>query len=152
ALTGRSARPADVGEFIASLVFDIALADSATQAGHDGACRSGPLERRTVNVKMYGDTRDGIDISGHPCDFYLVLTGPSRTSAGVHHRSWRIAAAYLFDMTVLLPTLQSRGVMIGTATSLRKHDLQESQLYPVASRFAPLRLSAEQSALLSLFA
>ncbi|MEV4662762.1 hypothetical protein AB0J85_12510 [Micromonospora echinofusca] len=36
ALTGRSARPGDVGEFIAAQVFDIELADTAVQAGYDG--------------------------------------------------------------------------------------------------------------------
>jgi len=47
-LTGRSARQGDVGEFIASRVFDIDLAATAVQAGHDGRFRSGALAGSTV--------------------------------------------------------------------------------------------------------
>ncbi|MFG2169469.1 hypothetical protein [Micromonospora chersina] len=76
ALTGRPARPGDIGEFIAAQVFDIELAPTAIQAGYDGIFRSGPLAGRTVNVKIYGDAFAGLDISPHPCDFYLVFSGP----------------------------------------------------------------------------
>ncbi|MCW3840996.1 DUF4263 domain-containing protein [Micromonospora yasonensis] len=47
ALTGRSARPGDIGEFIAAQVFDIELAGTGIQAGYDGTFRSGPNAGRT---------------------------------------------------------------------------------------------------------
>lgn len=77
-LVGRSARPGDVGEFIAARIFDLELATLATQAGYDGVFRSGPLAGKTVNVKTYGDVLGGLDIGAHPCDYTLVLTGPPR--------------------------------------------------------------------------
>ncbi|MEU7933635.1 hypothetical protein [Micromonospora echinofusca] len=152
ALTGRSARPGDVGEFIAAQVFDIELADTAVQAGYDGVFRSGPLAGKTVNVKTYGDAFTGIDISPHPCGFYLVLSGPPRPPGAVRHHQWRISAAYLFDARVLLDTLTSRGVKIGVATSLRRADVEAVQVFPLAGPGAPLRLTPEQTALLSEFA
>jgi hypothetical protein len=50
-ITKRSARQGDIGEFIASRIFDIELATNAAQAGHDGHFRSSDLAGRTVNVK-----------------------------------------------------------------------------------------------------
>jgi hypothetical protein len=80
-VTGRSARKGDIGEFIAAQVFNIHLASTAIQAGHDGTFSSGPLAGRTVNVKTYGDAFTGI--SPHPCDLYLVLSGPRRPLGAV---------------------------------------------------------------------
>ncbi|PWU61500.1 hypothetical protein DLE60_05330 [Micromonospora globispora] len=152
ALTGRSARPGDVGEFIAAQVFDIELADTAVQAGYDGIFRSGPLAGRTVNVKIYGDAFTGIDIGPHRCDYYLVLSGPPRPLGAVRHHRWQISAVYLFDTLRLLETLTARGVKIGIATSIRKADLEAAQIFPATKPNAPIRLTAEQAALLSLFA
>ncbi|MFI5486056.1 hypothetical protein [Micromonospora echinaurantiaca] len=152
ALTGRSARPGDIGEFIAAQVFDIELARTAIQAGYDGIFRSGPLAGRTVNVKTYGDAFTGIDISPHPCDFYLVFSGPPRPVGAVQHHRWQISAAYLFDTRILMETLTGRGVKIGIATSMRRGDLEAAQIFPGTNPNGPLRLSSEQAALLSLFA
>jgi hypothetical protein len=114
-VVGRSARPGDVGEFIAARIFDIELATSATQAGYDGVFRSGPLRGKTVNVKTYGDVLGGIDIGAHPCDCYLVLTGPPRGGAvGVRHHPWRITGVYLFEMAKLMAVLQQRGSRSGS--------------------------------------
>lgn len=151
ALTGRSARPGDIGEFIAAQVFDIELAGTATQAGYDGIFRSGPLAGRTVNVKTYGDAFAGIDISPHACDFYLVLSGPARPPGAVRHHRRRISAAYLLDARRLLKTLTARRVKIETATSIRRGDLDVAQVFPTAGANAPIRLTPEQAALLSLF-
>lgn len=152
ALTRRSARQGDIGEFIAAQVFDIELAATATQAGYDGRFRSGPLIGRSVNVKTYGDAFGGIDISPHPCDFYLLLSGPPRPSGNVQHHQWRISAVYLFESLRLLETLAARGVRIGIATSIRRQDLKDAQIFPAVGENAPLRLTSEQMALLSLFA
>lgn len=42
-----------LGEWIASVVFDIELESSASAKGIDGRFRTGPLHGRTVNVKWY---------------------------------------------------------------------------------------------------
>lgn len=151
ALTGRSARPGDIGEFIAEQVFDIELAGTATQAGYDGTFRSGPFAGRTVNVKIYGDAFTGIDISPHHCDFYLVFSGPPQPLGAVRHHRWQISAAYLFDTRRLLETLTARGVKIGIATSIRREDLRAARIFPEPDARPPLRLAPEQTALLSLF-
>ncbi|WP_433352132.1 hypothetical protein ACQPYV_17920 [Micromonospora saelicesensis] len=151
ALTGRSARPGDIGEFIAAQVFDIELAGMAVQAGYDGFFRSGPLAGRTVNVKTYGDVFTGIDISPHPCDFYLIFSGPPRSLGAVRHHQWQISAAYLFDTPRLIETLASRGVKVGIATSIRRADLDGALIFPGTNGTSLLRLTPEQTALLNLF-
>ncbi|WIM93248.1 hypothetical protein ACTOB_005221 [Actinoplanes oblitus] len=150
-ITQRSARQGDVGEFIAACVFDIELAPSAVQAGHDGWFRSGPLEGRTVNIKTYGSAADGIDISSHSCDYYLVLSGPPKPAGAVSHRRWSIWAVYLFDRQRLLAEFTDRGVKVGVATSVRAGDLTAARLYPVPGENAPFHLTAEQQATLALF-
>ncbi|MFG2008746.1 DUF6998 domain-containing protein [Micromonospora sp. NPDC048868] len=152
ALTRRSAQPGDIGEFIAAQVFDIELADTANQAGYDGTFRTGSLAGRTVNVKAYGDAFAGLDISPHHCDHYLILSGPARPPGAVRHHRWRISAAYLLDTRRLLDTLTVRGVKIGIATSIRRADLEVAQVFPTTGAHAPIRLTPEQTALLSLFA
>ncbi|MFD6563864.1 hypothetical protein [Micromonospora profundi] len=104
ALTGRSAQPGDIGEFIASQVLDIELADTAIQAGYDGVFRSGPLADQAVNVKTYGDAFAGLDIRPHSCDLYLILSGLARTSGTVQHHRWQISTMYLLDTCRLLET------------------------------------------------
>ncbi|MEU2664891.1 hypothetical protein [Micromonospora sp. NPDC007220] len=151
ALTRRSARTGDIGEFIAAQVFDITLADTTIQPGYDGTFRTGSLAGRTVNVKTYGDAFTGLDISPHHCDFYLILSGPARPPAAVRHHRWRISAAYLLDSRRLLETLKARGVKIGIATSIRRGDLERAQVFPTSGADAPIRLTPEQTALLSLF-
>jgi hypothetical protein len=150
-LTGRSARQGDVGEFIASKIFDIDLATIATQAGYDGRFHSGALAGRTVNIKTYGDAIGGLDVGQHPCDFYLVLSGPPRPAASVRHHRWRISAVYLFDTQRLMGDLVARNVKIGTATSLRRSDLAAAELSPAVSAATPIILTEQQRDLLSLF-
>lgn len=152
AFTGRSAQPGDIGEFIAAQVFDIELADTANQAGYDGTFRTGSLADQTVNVKAYGDAFAGLDISAHHCDHYLILSGPAKPTGTVRHHRWRISAAYLLDSRRLLETLRARGVKIGIATSIRRADLEVAQVFPTTGAHAPIRLTPEQAALLSLFA
>ncbi|MFI7609529.1 DUF6998 domain-containing protein [Micromonospora sp. NPDC049366] len=152
AVTGRSARQGDIGEFVAAQVFDIELAGTATQAGYDGTFRSGPLAGRTVNVKTYGDSFAGLDISPHECDHYLILSGPQRPVGAVRHHRWRISAAYLLDSRRLIEALTARGVKIGIATSIRRDELKAAQIFPIAGPKPPIRLTQEQAALLSLFA
>ncbi|GAA4974124.1 DUF6998 domain-containing protein [Actinoplanes utahensis] len=151
-MTGRSARQGDVGEFIAAEVFGIELARNAVQAGHDGWFRSGPLRDRSVNVKAYTSLADGIDISPHPCDYYLVLDAGRRTGSGVRHHRWRITEVLLFDARRLLAEFAARGVKVGYATSLRVADRAAARLYPTSGPGALLDLTVEQRAALDLFA
>jgi hypothetical protein len=151
ALTGRAARQGDVGEFIASMVFDIELAGNAVQAGFDGRFQSGPLRDQTVNIKTYGDATAGLDISPHPSDFYLALSGPPRAIGPVQQHPWGITAIYLFNAQQLLADLAQRGAKIGVATSLRRSDLLAAQIFPATGSSALLTLAEEQVSLLSLF-
>ncbi len=150
ALTGRSARPGDVGEFIAAQIFDIDLAPTAVQAGYDGTFRTGALAGRTVNVKLYSDASAGIDLGTHPCDVYLVLSGPSLAAASRPAR-FAITHVYLFVTEQLMASLVARGVKIGVATSIRRADLAAARIYPDPSPTAAYLLTAEQRNLLALF-
>lgn len=149
---GRPASPGNLGEFIASRVFDIDLAPSGVNPGHDGAFRTGPLAGATVNVKLYSEDAGLLDISSHPADYYLVLTGPRpATKSGVRSLPRRIDAVYLFDIAALRAELEVRGVGIGVATSVRKMYWQHARVYP-PQEDAPMELSERQMALLRLFA
>lgn len=152
ALTGRSARQGDVGEFIAARVFDIKLAATAVQAGHDGWFQSGPLAGGTVNIKTYGSVAGGLDISSHACDYYVVLSGPPKPAGAVQHHRWGISAVYVFDTQRLLAKFTDRGIKVGIATSVRAGDLAAAQLYPVQGSNSLLRLTEAQRTMLALFA
>ena len=66
-----------LGEWIASQIFDIALAESAANQGFDGRFRSGSLRGCTVNIKWYMKRTGLLDTTEFPdLDYYLVLTGP----------------------------------------------------------------------------
>lgn len=80
-ILGRPALPGHFGEFVASVIFGIALTDSASQKGIDGHFTDGPLAGRSVNVKFYTKNDGLLDVNADsPPDFYLVLAGP-RTPA-----------------------------------------------------------------------
>jgi hypothetical protein len=76
-LIGRPSAPGNIGEFVASAVFAIQLMKSGSHPGHDGVFTAGPMAGKTVNIKTYGRHESVLDISPHPCDCYLVLTGPA---------------------------------------------------------------------------
>jgi hypothetical protein len=38
---------------------------------------TGGLAGKTVNIKTYSRHESVLDISPHPCNYYLVLTGPA---------------------------------------------------------------------------
>lgn len=77
-LIGRPAAPGNIGEFVAARVFVIQLLASGSHPGHDGVFTAGPLAGKTVNIKSSSRQESILDISPHPCDYYLVLTGPAR--------------------------------------------------------------------------
>jgi hypothetical protein len=76
---------------------------------------------------MYGSVGDGIDVSPHACDYYLVLSGPRKPLGVVRHHRWSIAKVYLFDSRRLLASFADRGVKVGIATSLRVGNLAAAQ-------------------------
>jgi hypothetical protein len=75
-LIGRPSTPGNIGEFVAASVFAIRLMTSGSHPGYDGVFQSGPFADKTVNIKTYSRHESVLDISPHPCDYYLVLTGP----------------------------------------------------------------------------
>jgi len=151
-LIGRPAQTGHLGEFIASAVFDIELAPSASTRGIDGWFRAGPLEGQTVNVKWYPKRENLLDLVAAGPDFYLVLTGP-RVPAGSSRGTSRplvINEVFLFNANDLLFTLRARGRSIGIATSTWASDWEAARIFPVTqgSQFA---LSSAQDAALKLF-
>jgi len=150
-LIGRPASTGNLGEFIASLVFDIKLAASGVNPGNDGIFGSGPLRGKTVNVKMYSQDDALLDVSVHEADYYLVLRGPrSGATKGMRTLPFRIDSVYLFEMVTLRNWLLQAGVGVGVATSIRRHVWDAAQVYPDWPA-SPITLSREQVLLLQLF-
>ncbi len=156
AVIGRPALVGHIGEFIASCVFDIELAPSATNRGHDGRFRSGPLAGRTVNVKYYGKREGILDMRADALpDVFLVLAGPSTSpgSSAGSTRPFQIAEVFAFDAAALVRALQSPSSppKIGTATSVRKELWEAARVFPVAAPGALLRVTPAQASRLAAF-
>lgn len=65
-------------------------------------------------------------------DYYLVLVG-SRSAAASSHgglRPWCIASVHLFDARQLAEEQRSRGVSIGTASSVRAARWDAAEIFP----------------------
>jgi len=145
-ITQRPATLGHTGEYIASVIFDIELEESANAKGIDGHFRSGTLAGRTVNIKWYSKLEYMLDITpqGLP-DYYLVMTGPEgqaeSSRGGI--RPWLIDYVFLFNAAELMIELNARGVKIGVATSVRKHEWQNSEIYP-NKRSMVYRMSDDQ--------
>ncbi len=140
-----------LGEWIAARVFGIELEKSAVTAAIDGRFTAGPLHGRTVNVKWYLKREGLMDMNERAAlDYYLVLTGPAASSRG-SVRPWCIESVYLFDVRQVQAELRSRGVRIGTASSVRAAQWAAAEIYPRASN-PMLLLRPEQAELLRLFA
>ncbi len=153
AIIGRPAHSGHIGEFVASGIFDIELAESAAQKGIDGHFSSGPLAGKSVNIKKYSTDQGLLDIVlESPPDFYLVLTGlriPPVSSRGTT-QPWTIESVFLFDAASLVQQLRQRGVKIGVATSVRRHQWDEAEIYPSANNRA-LRLTSDQTSMIQMF-
>src|SRR5947209_6336090 len=105
-LIDRPALTGHIGEYIASLAFDIRLAVSATNKHSDGHFMQGQLEGKTVNIKFYAKQENLLDIpsfTGTPPitlpDYYLVLTGvkSAAISSRSTHRPLTIESVFLFQ-------------------------------------------------------
>ena len=130
-----------LGEWIASIIFDITLEESTVAKAVDGRFRSGPLVGRTVNVKWYLKREGMLDATEDPSlNYYLVLAGarsPALTSRG-GTRPWTIDSVYLFHAPSLAQTLRVRGARIGVASSVRNADWDAAEVYPRHSQLLPL--------------
>jgi hypothetical protein len=126
-LIGRPSAPGNIGEFVAAKVFAIQLMAAGNHPGYDGVFTAGPLAGQTVNIKTYSRHESVLDIGPHPCDYYLVLTGPARQAPVL---PWVIDSVFLFKHAELLAALTARGVKIGVATSVRKTDWQAARISP----------------------
>lgn len=147
-LIGRPCAPGNIGEFVAARVFGIRLVQSGSHPGYDGTFEAGPLAGKTVNIKTYSRHESVLDVGAHPCDYYLVLTGPPGQARVL---PWVIDSVFLFDCAGLLFKLRERGVKIGVATSVRKSDWEAARIFPRRPA-SPLQLSDAQLACLSMFA
>lgn len=132
-ITQRPATIGHTGEYIVADIFDIELEESANAKGIDGHFRSGSLAGRSVNVKWYGKLEFMLDINPDALpEYFLVMTGPKAkvlTSKG-GIRPWLIDFVFLFNAAELMIELKARGVKIGVATSVRKHEFQAAEIYP----------------------
>lgn len=148
-IIGRPTEMGHVGEYLASLFFDIELNRSAVQAGHDGRFRAGPLAGKSVNVKWYAKHENVLDINlAHVPDHYLVLTGPSATTATSRgtSRPWLMQQAFLFEAAPLIARLRARGVEINVATSVTRDEWNRARVLP--GEFHPnFRLSEDAARL-----
>ena len=121
-MIGRQFDRGSVGEFIACLVFDIAL-ERPGNIAYDGRFKSGEHKDRSVNVKWYGSRKPYLDINAdnYP-DFYLVLTGSENKIV--------TEDVCLFEAIPLILKLRARGTSIGQGdpTSIRNEDWEEARL------------------------
>lgn len=145
-LIGRPALLGNVGEFIASELFDFALETRGNNHAWDGRFRSGPLKDKTANIKVLG-RREGIldlNMSLLP-DYYLVLAGPrARTSmSGLSSRPWSIASIHLFNARELHSAFTLAGRRVGIASSVRLAEWDAAEVYP-HNRSGILKLTDEQ--------
>ena len=151
-IVGSSARIGDVGEYIASQIFGIRLHGSRSAKGSDGTFAGGSLAGKTVNVKFYTDTGNGLDMKPPGSTaFYLVLWGGGEQpeSKGVN-RPLSVDFVYIFDESALVQKLIARGVKIGMASSLRNEDWNEAEIYP-NNRSPVYTVSIDQRKKLGLF-
>jgi hypothetical protein len=150
ALIGRTAQVGNVGEYIASVIFNITLDEAGKHRGYDGRFMHGPLAGQTVDIQWH-PKRDGqltIKLDALP-DYYLVLTGPEASSSSIAN-PWIIESVFLFNARELLAALKERGVQLGSGTSITGPLWERAEIYPVP-RNSKLLVSDEERKLLILF-
>lgn len=152
-LIGRPAAIGHIGEYIASRVFNIALEQSASHKSSDGHFQDEPYKGQTVNIKWYALQEGILDITPEALpDTYLVLTGPKSSTLTTRGRvrPWTIEKVFLFDAKSLVHELQTAGVKIGIATSIRQRLWENAEIHP-AVRNELFELSPAQRETLALF-
>ena len=135
ALIGRPAERGHLGEYIASRLFGIRLAESATHPALDGWFVGGALDGSSVNIKWYGADEGILDLrEPGTVDYYLVITGPRR-GPGSSRRTTRpfvIDQVFIFRSDDMHAALAARGIKIGTATSVVRRLWDAAKIYPDA--------------------
>ena len=151
-LINRPSNVGHIGEYVASKIFHIKLAESASNKGFDGFITDLPLKDRSVNIKWFAKNDGLMNINPNALpDYYLVLTGPKSppgSSRGQFH-PWIITCIYLFDSRQLIETLKGRNVKIGIATSVQKHLWDKAEIFPAKNNL--FQISQEQREALQLF-
>ncbi|MFJ5990646.1 hypothetical protein [Lentzea sp. NPDC092896] len=133
---GRPALTGHLGAWIAAQVFGIS----------DGRLGDG----RTVGVRWYTKREGLLDMKEKGPDLYLVLAGPKAEPASSRGttRPLVVDAVYLFDGAAVVADLQSRGLKIGVASSVRTELWEAAEIYPRRNPSFPL--TSEQRELLAL--
>ncbi len=150
---GRPATVGELGEFIASLVFDIQLDPAGATQGISGRFTAGKVRGKNVSVKWYGRYEGVLAINEDALpDFYLVMTGPKGETNDWSRQvpAWSIDYVFLIGAQALTQELLKRGVRISQTTSLREEDWDRCEMYP-NPRCPYLTLTDEQRAMLNLF-
>ena len=147
---GRTAQANNIGEYIASIVFRIALDETGKRRGYDGRFSSGPLAGHTVDVQWHPKHNGlmNIKIDAIP-DYYLIMTGPEASASSIAS-PWVIETIFLFHAAELLNALRERGVQIGNGTSITGPLWERAEIYPIP-RNNRLSLGDEERKLLVLF-
>ncbi|MBS1719787.1 MAG: hypothetical protein JST35_04995 [Armatimonadetes bacterium] len=148
-ITSRPASIGHLGEFIASSIFGVRLAENANHKSIDGWFESGPLQGRSVNIKWYAKHEGILDmcVDSGP-DFYLVLAGPRHPATrAVGPRPWLIEHVFLMEDSALRGLLSSK---IGIATSVRRDIWTRCEIFPNPNPEL-CELSASQVSALNLF-
>lgn len=152
-IINRPAQIGHLGEYIAAKIFDITLQESASAKSIDGYFNTGALAKRSVNIKWFLKNDGLMNLARRsPPDFYLVMTGrmvAPATSRG-KIRPYVIKYVYLFGGQEIGEKLQSRGVKIGIASSVRKDDWQTAEIYPRQVN-QQLLLNPKQITMLKMF-
>ena len=152
-IIGHPTQVQSVGEYIASVIFGIALTRKiVVHKNSDGRFVRGPFSGQTVDVQ-WRTKHDGIlHLKTDPLpDYYLVFVGPKEATA-VHSLSipWVIESVHLFHSAELLNALRERGVQLGTGTSITGPLWERADIYPV-QRNHQLILANDERTMLALF-
>ncbi len=151
-LIGHPAQVQSVGEYIASVIFGIALDEPTMHKTSDGRFTRGPLMGRTVDVQWHTRREGILHLKMDPLpDYYMAFVG-SKEATDLHALSlpWVIESAYLFDADELLTALHERGVQVGKGTSITGPLWERAEIYPT-QRNNHLVLSQEERDMLALF-
>ncbi len=151
-ITNRPCQLGHIGEYVASRVFGIRLADSAAEKGIDGFFCEGQLAGRSVNVKWYSKLEGLLDINPKALpDYYLVFAGPRSAAASSKGkvRPWVIEAVFLFEAHPLVEAIRARGSKVGVATSIPKAFWTGAEVFPRSG--AHLSVTEWQRNVLALF-
>lgn len=154
ALIGRPADIGNLGEAIAAAVFGIELVDPASRKGYDGMFLKGALAGKTVDIKWYPRLENLLALDPeNPPHYYLVMAGPrgDPESPRSAPRPWCIESVYLFNGPELIARCRKREVAVGVATTVRKADWVEAEIYP-KDRNQVLTLTSEERRWLEMFA